>query len=74
MKASDLIKEVRESTRVLYDSYQRYLETGGQSGMCCFDPDILEQRMNRTDREIIEQGIAKGVYIEDAEDYLATVK
>lgn len=71
MKAADLIREVRESTQVLYDSYQRYLATDGQSGMCCFDPDILEQRMNRTDKEIIEQGLAKGVYIEDADKYLA---
>lgn len=70
MKAADLIKEVRETTQYLYDSYQKYLKTGGQSGLCCFDPDILETRLKRTDREIIEQGLAKGVYIEDAEDYL----
>lgn len=70
MKAADLIKEVRETTQRLYDSYQKYLETGGQVGLCCFDPDILEARVRRTDREIIEQGLAKGVYIEDAEDYL----
>lgn len=70
MKAADLIKEVRETTQYLYDSYQKYLETGGQVGLCCFDPDVLEARLKRTDREIIEQGLAKGVYIEDAEDYL----
>ena len=28
MKAAALIKEVRESTQHLYDSYQKYLETG----------------------------------------------
>ena len=70
MKAADLIKEVRETTQRLYDSYQKYLETGGKVGLCCFDPDILEARVRRTDREIIEQGLAKGVYIEDAEGYL----
>lgn len=74
MKAAALIKEVRESTQHLYDSYQRYLESDGQSGLCCFDPDVLEARLNRTDKEIIEQGLAKGLYIEDAEDYLASTK
>lgn len=70
MKGAALIKEVRETTQRLYDSYQTYLVTDGQSGLRCFDPDILEARMKRTDREIIEQGLAKGVYIEDADDYL----
>ena len=56
MKAAALIKEVRESTQHLYDSYQKYLET---------------ERLKRSDRDIIEQGLAKGVYIEDAEEYLA---
>lgn len=71
MKAAALIKEVRESTQHLYDSYQKYLETDGQMGLRCFDPDLLEERLNRSDRDIIEQGLAKGVYIEDAEEYLA---
>ena len=71
MKAAALIKEVRESTQRLYDSYQKYLETDGEAGLRCFDPDLLEERLNRSDRDIIEQGLAKGVYIEDAEEYLA---
>lgn len=71
MKAAALIKEVRESTRHLYDSYQKYLETGGQMGLRCFDPDLLEERLNRSDKDIIKQGLEKGVYIEDAEEYLA---
>lgn len=74
MKAAALIKEVRESTQYLYDAYQRYLETDGQSGLCCFNPEVLEERMNRTDRDIIEQGLAKGVYIEDAQEYLASIE
>ena len=65
MKAAALIKEVRESTQHLYDSYQKYLETDGKMGLCCFE------RLKRSDRDIIEQGLAKGVYIEDAEEYLA---
>ena len=70
MKAEVLIKEVRESTQALWESHQRYIETNGEAGLLCFTPDVLIQRLNRTDREIVEQGLAKGVYIEDAEDYL----
>lgn len=71
MKAADLIKEVRSSTQLLWDSHMRYIESGGEVGMPCFTPDILKQKLDRTDRDIIEQGLAKGVYIEDAEEYLA---
>ena len=71
MKAAALIKEVRESTQHLYDSYQKYLETDGKMGLCCFDPDLLEVRLKSSDRDIFEQGLAIGVYIEDAEEYLA---
>ena len=59
MKAAALIKEVRESTQHLYDSYQKYLETDGKMGLCCFDPDLLEERLKRSDRDVIEQGLAK---------------
>ncbi len=71
MKAAALIKEVRDSTQRLWDSHMRYVESGGQVGMLCFAPDVLKQRLDRTDKDIIEQGLAKGVYIEDAEEYLA---
>lgn len=73
MKAAALIKEVRESTQYLYDSYQRYLESDGLVGLNCLDTDTLMQRLNRTDREIVEQGLAKGVYIEDADEFLAGI-
>lgn len=74
MKAANLIKEVRESTQMLWDSYQKYIDTNGEEGMLCFTPDVLKEKLNRTDRDIIEQGLAKGVYIEDAEEYLANLK
>lgn len=70
MKAADLINQVRESTKQLWDSYQLFLSSNGASGLNCFTPEILEQKMNRTDREIVEQGVAKGLYIEDADEYL----
>lgn len=71
MKAATLIKEVRESTQLLWNSHMRYIESGGEVGMPCFTPDVLKQKLERTDRDIIEQGLAKGVYIEDADEYLA---
>lgn len=74
MKAAALIQEVRESTQYLYDSYQRYLESDGLVGLNCLDPDTLMKRLNRTDREIVEQGLAKGVYIEDANEFLSANK
>ena len=74
MKAAVLIKEVRESTQMLWDSHQKYIDTNGEAGMLCFTPDILKEKLNRTDRDIIEQGLTKGIYIEDAEEYLANIK
>lgn len=74
MKAAALIKEVRESTQALWESHQRWIETNGEMGLRCFTPDVLKEKLERTDRDIIEQGIAKGVYIEDAAEYLANIE
>lgn len=71
MKAADLIKDVRESTQRLWDSYQLYISSGGRQGMNCFTPDVMEKLVNRTDAEIIAQAEAKGLSIEDKEEYLA---
>ena len=60
-----------QNLRKEIDARQKWLETDGKMGLCCFDPDLLEERLKRSDRDIIEQGLAKGVYIEDAEEYLA---
>lgn len=73
MKAAVLIKEVRESTQRMWDSHLQYIETNGEVGMLCFTPDIMKQKLDRTDRDIINEAIAKGVAIEDAEEYLASV-
>ena len=71
MKAADLIKDVRVSTQRLWDSYQLYLSSGGKQGMNCFTPEVMEKLVNRTDAEIIAQAEAKGLTIEDKEEYLA---
>jgi hypothetical protein len=72
MKAEVLIKEVRESNQKLWDSYQLFLSTNGEQGINCFTPDKMKRLLERTDKEIIEAGIAKGVVIEDADIYLNT--
>lgn len=73
MKAADLIKEVRESTQRMWDSHLQYIETNGEVGMLCFTPEVMKKKLERTDRDIINEGIAKGVLIEDAEEYLASL-
>lgn len=73
MKAADLIKDVRESTQRLWDSYQLYLSSNGKRGLNCFTPEAMEKLVNRTDAEIIAQAEAKGLTIEDKEEYLAKV-
>ena len=72
MKAEILIKDVRESTQRLWDSYQLFLKTNGKQGMNCFTPDTMLKKLNRTDAEIIAQAEAKGLLIEDKEEYLAS--
>jgi len=73
MKAADLIKEVRESTQRMWDSHLQYIETNGEVGMLCFTPEVLKKKLERTDRDIVNEGLAKGVLIEDAEEYLASL-
>lgn len=74
MKAAVFIKDIRDSNQRLWDSYQTFLSTNGEQGMNCFTPDKMESLLKRTDREIIELGLAKGVVIEDAEEYLAGIE
>lgn len=74
MKTEVLIKEVRSSTKMLWDSHQRYIATNGEQGMCCFTPDILEQKYRRTDEDIIREAEEKGIHLEDKDEYLAKLK
>jgi len=73
MKAELLIKEVRESNQRLWDSYQLFLSTNGKQGMNCFTPDKMKALLDRTDAEIIAQAEAKGLVIEDKDEYLASL-
>ena len=73
MKAKVLIKDVRDSNQRLWDSYQLFISSGGQRGMNCFTPDKMQALLERTDAEIIEQAEAKGIVIEDKDEYLASL-
>lgn len=74
MKAIDLIRDVRNSTQRLWDSYQLFLSSGGKMGLNCFTPEAMERKLKRTDAEIIEQAEAKGLVVEDKDEYLASIK
>lgn len=74
MKAVNFIKVVRDDMQELYAMHQLSVSTNGKLGLRCLDPDVLEKKMNRTDKEILEFYLAEGAQIEDAEEYLATLK
>ncbi len=74
MKCIDLITSVRASTQQLWDAYQLYLSSDGAHGLNCFTPDILEKKLNRTDEEIIALAERRGLYIEDKDEYLASLQ
>lgn len=73
MKAADFIKAVRDDTQELYNLHQLYLSSNGEHGFRCLNPESLERKMNRTDREILEKYLADGAVIEDAAEYLAAL-
>lgn len=73
MKAKVLIKDVRDSNQRLWDSYQLFISSGGKRGMNCFTPDKMKALLERTDAEIIAQAEAKGIIIEDKDEYLASL-
>ena len=74
MLAEKLIEEVRTSNQKMWDAYQLWLNTGGAQGLECLTPDIMEQKLNRTDEEIFTEAEAKGIYIVGKEEYLANKK
>lgn len=74
MITENLIKEVRRTIGAAWDSYQLYLKTHGMEGTRCFTPEILEQKYNRTDEDIIREAEEKGIYLIDKDEYLAKIK
>lgn len=73
MKAADFIRVVREDLDELYKMHRLAVESGGAMGFLCLKPEDLIQKMERTDREILEFYLAQGAEIEDAQEYLARI-
>jgi len=73
MKATEFIKVVRDDLKELYEMHQLAVSTDGQSGLLCFNPEQLIEKMNRSDREILEFYIAQGAEIDDADEYLNSI-
>ena len=62
-----LVKEVLKKNR---DNFER-LKNYHEQGFKCLDYEEFMKKYNMTDREIIEAVLARGVQIEDAEEFLA---
>lgn len=69
MTINDLLTSVRSSNLRLWESHLRFIESNGQEGMRCFSPEKMQELINRTDDEIIMAAIARGVYLEDLDNY-----
>jgi hypothetical protein len=74
MKSADLIKMVRDDFKMMWNKHLKYIETQGQEGMPCLDVPFMERLMARTDEEILDHALSKGVYIIDKEEYLQKIK
>lgn len=68
-----LIDVVRSDLQKFYNLHQLSLKTGGKQGLRCFNPDELERKINRTDKEILNELIAEGAIIEGVDEYLASL-
>jgi len=71
MLAREVIKKNRDNFEKLNQYHLRWLASGSQEGLQCVDYDEFLKLYNMSDREIIERVLAKGVYVEDADEYLA---
>ena len=73
MLAKDVIRKNREAFEKLNRYHQEWAESNHKNGLQCLDYDEFLKLYNMTDREIIEVVLAKGVVIEDADEYLSGV-
>ena len=71
MKAVDFIKSIRDNFNELYELHEMAIESNGEIGCVCLNPERLFELLNRTDAEIVRDYLAKGAPIEDAEEFLA---
>lgn len=69
-----LIQTVRSDIQRLYDLNKISEASGSKEGLKCFNPEVLERMVNRTDREILEDLTKSGAVIDGMEEYLAQVQ
>ena len=69
MKVEYLLQQERVKMQDLYNSHKLWEETNGEQGLQCLNPEKLEQCVNRTDEQIIEDALKVGLWLEDLEDY-----
>lgn len=68
-----LIATVRSDYQKLYDMHLLSVSTKDKQGLRCFNPEILETKLNRTDEEILNDLISGGAVIDGVEAYLASL-
>ena len=74
MKAEDVIKMVRRDVEEMWNKHLTWIKTNGAEGMPCLDIPAMEKLRARTDREILDKAVSRGVYVIDREEYLAKLE
>lgn len=74
MLAKEVIKKNRDNFEKLNRYHQEWASSNHVSGLQCLDYEEFLKLYHMSDREIIERVLAKGVVIEDAEEYLASIE
>lgn len=69
MKSEDVIKMVRRDVEIMWQKHLDWIETQGQKGMPCLDIPAMEKLRNRTDLEILDKALSRGMYIPDYDEY-----
>ena len=69
MKAEAVIKMVREDVEMMWQKHLDWEATGGKRGMPCLDIPAMQKLRQRTDLEILDKALSRGVYIPDYEEY-----
>ena len=70
MKAEAVIAMVRRDVETMWQKHLNWLATGGQEGIPCLDIPSMERLRNRTDLEILDKALSKGMYIHDSIMYM----
>ena len=71
MKAEEVIKMVRRDVEFMWAKHLLWEKTVGMQGMPCLDIENMQRLRNRTDLEILDKALSRGMYIPDYEEYKA---